>query len=226
MVASRLAHLTTLTSLAAWSLLGGERDHSALRGKIEDQFSEPVPKAIVTLVSLGRVVQRNVAPDGSFVFSDIPDDAYEIEIVAPGFTKQKLAIDLRTEATIPPLEIALHVGSIPDTETCGPHSVVTYGPVVESSHRLTGLVHTYDHNKPMANANVTLRPTSGDDTMFRASSDKDGKYVFENLPAARYELQISRRGYASQNVELVVPRSNEVFVHTMILGQDKLVVCQ
>ena len=116
-----------------------------------------MPKAILTLISLGQVVQTKVAPDGSFVFSDIPDDAYEIEIVAPGFTKQRLAIDLRTEATIPPLQIALHVGSIPDMETCGPHSLVTYGPVVESSHHLTGSIRSYDHDKPVANVEVTLR---------------------------------------------------------------------
>lgn len=227
MMTSRLAPLIALVSLAACSLVGADRDHSSFRGKVEDRFANPVPKATVTLISLERVLQTDAASDGSFVLSEIPGDAYEIEIVAPGFAKEKLSIDLRNEFTIPPLEITLQAGSIPDLETCGPHSVVTYGPEVESGHRLTGFVHTYDHNKPMANANVTLRRIGADGREFRATSDKHGKYLFENVPVGRYELQVSSRGYVAEGVkQFVIPRLNEVFVHTTILGGNGLVICQ
>jgi hypothetical protein len=172
-----------------------------------------------------RVVQTRTAADGSFEFSDLPENTYEIGVNGPGFAKRKLSIDLRTDSTVPPLEITLRPGSIPDMETCDPLSAVTYRPVVPSGHRLTGSVRTYDYNKPVANADVTL--TGQSDMTPHAISDKNGEYMFENLPAGRYGLRISRRGYASEDVrQLVVPSSNEVFVNTTMLGAKKLVVCQ
>jgi hypothetical protein len=223
----RLVYFATLTALAASSAIDVEHKYSSLRGKVEDQFSRPVPKALVTLTSLERAVHTQAAPDGSFEFSDVPQNRYEVEINPPGFAKQKLSVDLRSDSTIRSIEIVLRSGSIPNMETCGPHSVVTYGPMVEAGHRLTGSIRTYDHNKPVAKADVTLLLTGQSEKTIHAISDKNGKYVFENLPAARYDLRISRHGYSSEDVkQLVVPSSNEVFVHTTILGGNNLVVCQ
>jgi hypothetical protein len=224
MMASGLVY-ATLLALGAWAGVGPEQNGPALRGKVQDQSSAPLPKAIVTLISLERILQTGVSSNGSFEFGEIPEGAFEIEIAAPGFAKQRFSID-RTEAAIPPLEIALHPGSIPDTETCGPHSLVAYGPVLESSHRLSGSIRSYGRNKPVANADVTLRRAGEGDPVFRTTSDKDGKYVFKDVPAARYELRISRRGYAPDVRQLMVPRSNDVFVQTTILGGNKLVICQ
>ena len=221
-----LVRFTVLAALTASSVMGAGHNNSSLRGKVEAPSSRPLPQAVVTLTSLERSLHTQTGSDGSFEFSDIPENTYEIEIRAPGFARQKLSLDLRAESSMPPLEIVLHLGSIPDMETCGPHSVVSYGPVVESSHRLTGSIRTYDHNKPVARADVTLRRI-GEDNSLHATTGKDGKYVFEDLPAGRYELRISRRGYASQDVkQLVVPRSNEVFINTTILGGRGLVICQ
>jgi hypothetical protein len=222
---SRFVYLITFVALATSGSIRAERNYS-LRGEVEDQFSRSLPKALITLTSLERLLQTRAALDGSFEFTDVSANAYEIEIAAPGFAKQTSPLTSEPRTQFRRTKLSFMVGSIPDLETCGPHSVVTYGPVVESSYRLAGVIYSYDHNKPVANANVTLRPTGEDDRAFRATSDKNGKYVFENLAAARYELQVSRNGYASENVKLVVPRSNEVFVYTTILGGNRLVVCQ
>jgi hypothetical protein len=219
--------------IALWIALlpsaGASYAQSSIRvsGTIRDPTSTGLPGATVLLISLDRVLQTESRANGSFEFDDVPAAMYEMQISARGFVKQKFNLDLRNQPAMQPLSIVLQVGSVPDMETCGPHSTLQYEPPHSRTPRLSGLVRDFYGNKPIKGAKVTVRSTTGGQPVVQAKSDRNGRFVVQSLPAGRYDLRISSFGYFAEDVKaLLVPRENGVYIDTTVLQLNKIVVCQ
>jgi hypothetical protein len=198
-----------------------------LSGTIQDPASAALPGATVLLISPERVFQTESRANGSFEFDNLPARVYEMQISARGFVKQKFDIDLRNNPAIQPLSIVLRVGSMPDMETCGPHSTLSYEQRDITNPSLSGRVRDFYTEKPIKSAKVTVRLKGGGASVFQTKSDRTGRFAIQNLPAGRYDVRISPPGYFPEDVKAVlIPRENAVYIDTTVLQLNKIVVCQ
>ena len=100
--------------LACFALLAAA--HAAeLKVNVTDSRSAAVPGARVALYrtsDAGAVAIQSTAADGSSTFRDVPDGAYRVEVLAPGFAAQTVAVTLPAAR---PLAIQLVVAGKPET---------------------------------------------------------------------------------------------------------------
>lgn len=205
----------------AWSQ-GGAR----LSGIVVDQTSTPVTGVSVTLSSLDRAFQAKTASDGLFRFQNVPPGAYEFEIAAPGFVKQKRNVQL-SQGESRQFRIVLIVGTMPDMDYCGPHPTVQYETADPNERQLVGTVSDYSGGARIAGAKIALLQPGEKKPFLTCRSDRTGKFVLENPPAGRYTLRISRTGYQQEDIDkLLIPREDKTHVDVPMLQQHKVVVCQ
>jgi Carboxypeptidase regulatory-like domain len=166
------------------------------------------------------------AADGGFLFETVPVGTYDLEFYAPGFVKQKLVIEVANGASRA-LTTVLKVGSMPDMNDCGPHPSIRYGPFESRGPHLSGVVRDYFEQKPVAEAAVSLWRTGEQWPAFTSHLDQTGRFEFNDVPANRYDLRISRRGYWPAELgQLLIPRESSVAVEFPILKRNRIVVCQ
>jgi len=69
--------------------------------------------------------------------------------------------------------------------------------VPQNTTILQGTVKRGGASDPIAGVDITLIPGSATGTRIRATSDSQGRFVFENLPLGRYTVQAQREGFFS-----------------------------
>lgn len=63
---------------------------------------------------------------------------------------------------------------------------------------MVGYVVTFDeYSKPLTNHNRVLAMAIGKDVVLTASTDKNGRFEFEDLPTGTYELRFEKKGFSS-----------------------------
>lgn len=199
----------------------------AFAGIITDQFQEPLPSAVATLSSTDRVLETHVSADRKFRFENVPRGAYDLELKAPGFVRQRVSVDL-SGADIPSPAFVLQVAPVPDVEQCGPQASVAYSSLDSKKPQLDGIVRGYDKGKPLQGAEVSLARVDDLRITFRSRSNDHGRFQFESLRAGRYNLRISLDGYVPpETKQLLVPRENRISVDvSMARSGKKLIVCE
>jgi hypothetical protein len=87
---------------------------------------------------------------------------------------------------------------------------------------------TYPNERTLKGAYLTLTQPGNSEVKFRAVSDQRGRFTFDDVPAGRYDMKVSRIGYVSAEMtRLLVPRENNVEAHIQIQKDDKrIVICQ
>jgi hypothetical protein len=111
--------------------------------------------------------------------------------------------------------------------TCGSHSSIDYGPLGSANPRVSGIVRDFERGQTVRNADVTISRTGDRQTAFRSNSDRAGRFVFENIPAGRYDFRIAKSGYLPLEIKQVLkPHQNELFIEATVAQQNKMVVCQ
>jgi hypothetical protein len=217
----------SLSLLAVGPVDFGQDNSSILIGTVTGQSLAPAANVLVTLSSIERVFQTKSSSNGRFRFQGVPGGTYDLEFAAAGIIKQKVSIDV-SNGSAQSFTIALNVSSQPNMDYCGPHPSISYDSPDLKNLKLTGVVRAYESHRPIARAELVLWREN--DTQMRATAVADGKgsFKFASLPAGRYHLQVSRRGYLPTEVTpLLVPRENSVFIDIPIVRDDKmLIICQ
>jgi carboxypeptidase family protein len=67
------------------------------------------------------------------------------------------------------------------------------------TYRIAGVVVDSVTGQPLDGAEVTIAPTTNSDEPQTLLTDSDGRFLFPNLPPAKYRLSATRRGYAPQD---------------------------
>ena len=67
------------------------------------------------------------------------------------------------------------------------------------TYRIAGVVVDSVTGQPLDSAEVTITPTTNLDEQQTLVTDSDGRFLFANLPPAKYRLSATRRGYAPQD---------------------------
>lgn len=221
---SRLPYLLLGSTLLALSMAGDRRSNARITGIIDDPSSTPIAGATVELVSVDGVLRTESGANGSFAFDTIPPGAYEIDIAAPGFAKEKLSSNVQENTALTPLLVRLRFA---DMETCGPHSSITYGPLGSTHQRIAGMVREMGGPRPVVNAKVMLRQIGDHRAAFRSQTNRTGRFTLEGVPPGYYELRIVRPAYQSVQIRrLIKPRGHDVIIDAEVLRQGIIVICQ
>lgn len=198
-----------------------------LTGTVEDPGSYPIARVSVTLVSVDGVLQRQTSEDGSFVFNAIKPGAYQIEIAAHGFVREKLSVNVPDNGAPSPVVIRLRLCDLPAPMTCGSDFSVSYGPLGATNSHLQGMVYHVGGPVPIANAEVTIQRVDDTQPALRCRSDRSGRFTFDNVAAGIYHLKIAKRGYQPVEVKrLIKPRGHDVFIQTSTLERGITIVEQ
>ena len=200
--------------------------NSQVTGEILDPSSAPVAKVSVTLSSPDRALQMETGADGQFLFFNVPSATYELEASAQGFVKQTRAIEVPSRDSAA-LTIVLKLGSMPDMNYCGPYASITYESAQVRPRRLAGTIRDFYSQKPVSRARVFLLEGGQKRPLLTGTSDKRGKYQFNDPPAGRYTLRISKEGYLNTDrPDFLLPRENGARVDFTLLERGHIVVCQ
>lgn len=199
---------------------------SRVAGTIRDLSRTPVQGASVLLTSLNRAFQTETPADGHFDFGNVPGGVYQLQISHPGFVKQKLSVNISANAA-QPFEIVLQVGSMPDMDYCGPHTAITHGPAAASGRRISGVIRDYSNHIPISKAEITLRQAGEKQFLSKVTSDRNGRFKLEAIPAGYYDLRVSRQDYwPDEEKKLLLPRENNAALDIQFLKRSQIVVCQ
>jgi hypothetical protein len=205
----------------------GQDYNPDLIGTITDPSLAPAANVLVTLSSIERVFQTKSSTNGQFHFEGVSRGTYDLEFAAAAFVKQKVSVDV-SNGSAQSLSIVLNISSQPNMDYCGPHPSIRYDSPALNNLKLTGVIRAYENHRPVARAELALWPEDGTQMKVTAVADGKGRFKFDSLPAGRYHLQISCRGYLRLEVApLLVPRENGVFIDIPIVRDDKkIIICQ
>ena len=221
---SRLPYLLLGSTLLALSMAGHGRSNAQIAGIIDDPSTTPIAGATVALVSVDGVLRAESGANGSFAFDGIPPGAYEIDIAAPGFAKEKLSSNVQENTALRPLLVRLRLA---DMETCGPHSSITYGPLGSTHQCMAGMIREAGGPRPVVNAKVRVQQMGDRRATFRSQTDRAGRFTFEGVPPGYYELRIAKPGYRPVQINrLIKPRGHDVIIDAEVLQQGIIVICQ
>lgn len=126
------------------------------------------------------------APDGSYSVSGLPEGTYTVVAQKPGFSS----------ATVP--GVAVTQGNI----TTGIDLLLAPGP-----GSLSGRVTNAQNNLPILGAKVSV--TSGGREIASATTDANGQYRIEQVPAGTYTVLATATGFATGRQTGVVVRTDE-----------------
>lgn len=150
---------------------------SRVSGVVRDPEGQPLPDVNVTLHA-GGVEQKAVTDsDGRFAFERVPNGAAVIEFETVDYDLSKVNVVVPGDGA--PV-------SVPATTM----KLVVLGAQIQ------GLVQTFD-GKPLV-ATIAVSPPGSE-----YESGSDGRFSIDVAPG-RYQVQISKPGYVSQSMEVVV----------------------
>ena len=162
--------------------------------------------------------------DGRFDFDDVPPGSYHLYIKAPGF--EKLQKDMTISETEPePMRVVLHLGPMPDMDTCGALLDLDYKPPSANGNGVVGTVRALGNVAPIRGARLTMQLRDGKGPKFHSNTDREGQFSFGSVTPGFYNIAIDRTGYLFQKLkDIEVPRENTVVIQTTM--QTGIVICQ
>ena len=168
-----------------------------LSGTVTDAgTSAPIAGAIATLTDYGNL-QQTSGSDGMFLFVDLPEGQYTVRIEATGYTSQTVTATVPDGATgTADVSLSLSEGG--------------FGS-------LSGTVTDANTESPIASAIVTLT-NYGNQLRVTGSN---GVFLFEDLPAGQYTVQIAATGYVSQTLTATVPDGGTGIANAALSGTSQ-----
>ncbi|WP_066382806.1 MULTISPECIES: carboxypeptidase regulatory-like domain-containing protein [unclassified Anabaena] len=153
------------------------RHRVAIAGSVTNAVTrQGIPDIQVTVTELNLRTQTR--EDGSFYLLDLPVGQYELVISGSQLGKYY--------GTSEP--IAVRVADATNGQPIfDPQAHIKLQPT-----QLTGKVTRQDNNQAIAGAMIKLRGSS-----IQTVTDKEGKYLFSELPASTQTLEVTARGFAT-----------------------------
>ena len=159
-----------------------------------------IPAAEVLLYHGDAIVARKVAGDGTFVFDDLPEGNYRLEVIALGYLVNDAARDLSVVAR--------------ETTDVGRIIMLFDGEGLRLPE-VEGIVFDADSGAPFVGASVEGECLAGFCTLFKAETGEDGSF---RLPVpAGFETRVCVRaiGYLS-SCEVVSPETVDDVVRMIV----------
>ncbi|WP_261903698.1 carboxypeptidase regulatory-like domain-containing protein [Vibrio fortis] len=153
----------------------------SLRGEINDDSGNAVANQAVLLTPAG--ISTVTDSQGNFAFTDVPAAAYTLEVNKDGY----------------------HSTSIPVTIAVN-SDVVLAEPVVIKPIRFTGNVEA--DGVALADAKVVIAGGNLSSEL-QVTTDSDGTFEFKGLSGANYKITVSKTGYTTQNISIVLPEGED-----------------
>ncbi len=142
-------------------------------GRVVDaETGQPIDNAVISFPQNAQIGSFNVEAAGTFKSEQIAAGTYTVQASAPGYQPGSQMITLKAGET-QTVEIKLH------KET--PNVAV-----------VTGRVYNADDNTNISGAYITLK---GGSTVSPVTSDENGIYRIENVPAGTYTIKATAAGY-------------------------------
>lgn len=166
--------------------------HGGVRGTVRDPHGQPLPGALVTLLTRGgrQLDRANAAPDGGYRLN-IPADGGDHVLLASAAGHLPEARPFAASGPLSPAPAAAGRGGHGWVGGCGGYADFTLRPAVA----VRGAIRERG-GRPLAGARVTLLDTGGQvlGTQYSAS---DGGYLFAGLREGTYTL-VARGGGAGE----------------------------
>ncbi|MER6290557.1 carboxypeptidase regulatory-like domain-containing protein [Streptomyces sviceus] len=140
-------------------------------GHVTGADSAPVPRAVITLISLGgRQVGRTVThSDGAYTVDAPGTGSYVLIASAEGYQPQASTVVVRGEP-------------------------VSYDVLLSGAGGLVGTVRSADHRKPVADAMVVAADVRGD-VLAAGLTDAEGTFSITEIVPGRLTLAVTAAGY-------------------------------
>jgi len=154
-----------------------------------------VTVSATSLTDASRFYTTTTTDDGAYYFMSIESGAYSLKMQKDGYI---------TDST---QQVSLTAGSVSQVKTItlkSESSTVTGSVSLEGSSFFIGV-------------NVLLKSTE-DEKTFSTTTDYDGRYVFNNVKAGKYELILSKDGYANVSIkDLYVEKGVEKALDAIVM---------
>jgi plastocyanin len=198
-----------------------------IHGQVKDASGSPIPGASVRIASTERAFEHKAGYDGEFIFPNIAQGKYELEISFPGFKTKNLTVEagdkvrytmdgvpIVVQPVPEPFSITLEVGTgghctvyaLPAALPAG----VTWGEGVisyekrSSAIELTGRVND-QLGVPLSKVTVKL---VREGAAYTTVSNEKGEFTFTGLEPGKYSLQSTLKGYTGHSVTVWITREN------------------
>lgn len=151
--------------------------------------TQPIATAVVTLVDIRGdvVVTTTTGSDGRFGFSGIAQGLYTLTVAAPTLIPVALSVDIPAQGQLTQdIEVAVRT-------------------------QLTGSVRTESTGAAVPEALTILLDSDGQ-VMDSVITGSDGRFVFDNLPAAVYTVVAKGYSAVATEVQLQAGRANETVI--------------
>ncbi len=143
----------------------------------------------------GTTVETRTDKDGNYIFTDLPNGKYEISFETPeGYeaTTENVGDDaLDSDGT----KVEVEVNNADDlTIDSGFYKPVVEPPKTDATYKVGDKVWNDTNKDGIQNANepgiegVKVTLTKADGTTVETRTDKDGNYIFKDLPNGKYEI--------------------------------------
>ncbi|MBT2841750.1 LPXTG cell wall anchor domain-containing protein, partial [Staphylococcus coagulans] len=143
----------------------------------------------------GTTVETRTDKDGNYIFTDLPNGKYEISFETPeGYeaTTENVGDDaLDSDGT----KVEVEVNNADDlTIDSGFYKPVVEPPKTDATYKVGDKVWNDTNKDGIQNANeagiegVKVTLTKADGTTVETRTDKDGNYIFTDLPNGKYEI--------------------------------------
>ena len=141
-IASSLIRLSLACVLAAGIAAAQSVSTSQISGIVQDSSGLPVPNAEIKITQLatGAVRTTTSAPDGAYLFPNLPVGPYQLEVTKEGFAKYLQSGIVLQVDTNPEIGIVLKVGSVAE------QVVVEAGAAMVETHS-TGVGQVVDSQR-------------------------------------------------------------------------------
>ncbi|HKN77051.1 MAG TPA: carboxypeptidase-like regulatory domain-containing protein [Candidatus Acidoferrum sp.] len=195
-----------------------------ISGVVLDAAGAIVSDASVTLFSLEKVREARTDRLGQFVFDDLPQDIYELEVRHPGFKTVLLGTVKVSDLPLPQISTTLQLQS----PGCGDFQPTASYPKRSGKVNLTGTVKDYSAGF-VKDAALTLTLV-GSSQGQSVNTNENGEFQFSDVTPGRYYLKVAHEGYYERSVtEFWVTRENLTKltpVYVFRKNDHRIIICQ
>lgn len=155
-----------------------------------------VTVSATSLADASKFYTTTTTDDGAYYFMSIESGAYSLKIQKDGYI---------TDST---QQVSLTAGSVSQVKTV---TLKSESSTVKGSVSLEG-------SSSSVGVNVLLKSTENE-TTFSTTTDYNGRYVFNNVKAGKYELIFSKDGYANVSIkDLYVEKGVEKTLDAIVMN--------
>jgi hypothetical protein len=127
-----------------------------------------------------------------------------------------LAAKLRSLATLAPLLFFASLPLLPQSAPARPTRAPYTGTAAVGPYRIAGTLVNAATGEPVRRATVAVLTEADSHTVQSVESDNDGRFALEHLPAAKYQLTASKRGFLTAFFD-----EHEEFNSAIVTGPDQ-----